>query len=222
MRAARVRVAAAVAAAVAGSCLIGAAPTATAASSKVTWTRATVLAWVDGDTVRTSKGIVRVIGMDSPERGRCGAATATALAKRLAPVGSRIRLGNPASVVDTDAYGRKLRYVERVTSSGARVDIAKRQVVRGSKARYDGRDGYQWHPRQAAYRGADARHANFSCGSSGGSSGGSWQTRANTPVSASNPDLDCADIPASARPVRITGPDYHRLDADGDGWGCDS
>ena len=49
MRAARVRVAAAVAAAVAGSCLIGAAPTATAASSKVTWTRATVLAWVDGD-----------------------------------------------------------------------------------------------------------------------------------------------------------------------------
>ena len=35
------------------------------------------------------------------------------------------------------------------------------------------------------------------------------------------PDLDCADIPTKFKPVRITGPDYHRLDRDGDGWGCD-
>lgn len=33
------------------------------------------------------------------------------------------------------------------------------------------------------------------------------------------PDLDCADIGHS---VRITGPDYHRLDRDGDGIGCES
>lgn len=191
-----------------------------AASTKVTWTTATVVRWIDGDTVRTSKGTVRLIGFDAPERGRCGSSTAVALARRLAPVGSTIRLGNPASVVDTDAYGRKLRYVERRTSSG-RVDIGLRQVAKGSKARYDGRDGYQWHPRQARYRGADARHSDYRCSTSGGG-GGSWATRVNSPVSSSNPDIDCGDIPAAYKPIRITGPDYHRLDADGDGWGCDS
>jgi endonuclease YncB( thermonuclease family) len=201
---------------------VGVMPLASAASTKVSWTRATVLGWVDGDTVRTSKGVVRVIGIDAPERDRCGSSAATANARRLAPVGSRIRLGNPASVVDTDTYGRKLRYVERVTRSGARIDIAKRQVVTGSKARYDGRDGYQWHPRQSAYRGADARNPDFRCASTGGSSGSTWQSRANSPVTAANPDIDCADIPTAYKPIRITGPDYHRLDADGDGWGCDS
>ena len=43
--------------------------------------------------------------------------------------------------------------------------------------------------------------------------------RWNQPVSASNPDLDCSDI---RRKVRVLPPDYHRLDADGDGWGCES
>lgn len=37
----------------------------------------------------------------------------------------------------------------------------------------------------------------------------------NTP----GPDLDCSDI---GMKVWISGIDYHRLDADGDGWGCDS
>lgn len=33
-------------------------------------------------------------------------------------------------------------------------------------------------------------------------------------------DLDCADIPASKKPVRVTGTDPYRLDANHDGWGC--
>jgi hypothetical protein len=33
--------------------------------------------------------------------------------------------------------------------------------------------------------------------------------------------LNCSDIPASKRPVRVTGDDPYRLDGDGDGWGCD-
>ena len=52
-------------------------------------------------------------------------------------------------------------------------------------------------------------------GSSGGSS---WADKVNRP----GPDIDCGDIPDSAKPVRITGSDYHGLDRDGDGWGCDS
>ena len=44
---------------------------------------------------------------------------------------------------------------------------------------------------------------------------GRWQC----PVSRSNPDLDCPDI---GRTVFVGSRDYHRLDADDDGWGCDS
>jgi hypothetical protein len=32
-------------------------------------------------------------------------------------------------------------------------------------------------------------------------------------------DLDCADV---GRTVKVTGDDPHRLDRDGDGWGCES
>ena len=34
-------------------------------------------------------------------------------------------------------------------------------------------------------------------------------------------DLNCADIPASKRPVRVTGSDPYRLDGDGDGTACE-
>jgi hypothetical protein len=33
-------------------------------------------------------------------------------------------------------------------------------------------------------------------------------------------DLNCADIPASKRPVRVTGSDPYRLDGNGDGIAC--
>jgi hypothetical protein len=35
-------------------------------------------------------------------------------------------------------------------------------------------------------------------------------------------DLNCADIPAADKPVRVTGRDPYALDADHDGWGCTS
>jgi hypothetical protein len=35
-------------------------------------------------------------------------------------------------------------------------------------------------------------------------------------------DLNCSDIPASKTPVRVTGSDPYRLDANHDGWGCTS
>lgn len=190
--------------------LVGATP-ASGASTYVSWTSAKVLSWVDGDTVSTSKGIVRLIGVDTPETGTCGAAKALAWAKYYAPLGSWVKLGNPASVNDRDKYGRLLRYVDRGT-----VDLGNRQIQKGAKARYDGRDGYQWHPRQGKYRTTDASYANYSCTTS------SWGTKANSPITSANPDIDCADIPSAYKPIRITGIDYHRLDADGDGWGCES
>lgn len=137
-----------------------AAPGAQGASSRVEYSRAKVIRWVDGDTVLTTRGKVRLIGVDTPERGRCGYGTATRLAQRWAPRGSTVKLGNPASVRDKDVYGRALRYVVK----GKR-DISRSQIQRGARARYDGQDGYQWHPRQARYHRTDAAHANYSCSS---------------------------------------------------------
>jgi hypothetical protein len=34
-------------------------------------------------------------------------------------------------------------------------------------------------------------------------------------------DVNCSDIPDNQKPVRVTGKDDHRLDKDGDGWGCE-
>ena len=35
-------------------------------------------------------------------------------------------------------------------------------------------------------------------------------------------DLNCADIPDSKKPIKVTGSDPYRLDADHNGWGCTS
>src|SRR6478735_3501595 len=129
-----------------------------AASSTVTWTQAKVVRWVDGDTVVTNHGRVRLIGVDTPEKGRCGAVTATKWAKRWAPVGSTVKLGNPKSVKNKDRYGRNLRYVVR-----GKVNVSKSQIVKGARARYDSTDGYQWHPRQTGYHKADRAHRNYHC-----------------------------------------------------------
>jgi endonuclease YncB( thermonuclease family) len=106
---------------------------------------------VDGDTIRLANGrYVRLIGIDTPEVGRPYYGAAKRNLDHL--VGARIRLVNPASVDDRDHYGRLLRYVH---SNGRDTGLA--QLRKGyAHARYDGRDGYDWHPRQAQYRSTDA------------------------------------------------------------------
>ncbi len=124
-----------------------------------TTTTATVVGWSDGDTVVTSLGKVRLIGIDAPDKKECGYRAATKLAKKLAPVGSVVTLGDPDSVGDTDDYGRLLRYVD---ASG--VDIGLRQIKKGSQAKYDSTDGHDAHPKQKRYRKQDIKHRDY-CGS---------------------------------------------------------
>ena len=137
----------------------GSAP-ANAVSRKTTWTSAKVVHWVDGDTVVTTKGTIRVIGVDTPEVGACGYEQATGLAQATAPPGSVVRLGNPRSVVNRDKYQRNLRYVVRKST---KADISAMQIRNGAKARYDRLDGYQWHPRQTKYRNLDAATPDYQC-----------------------------------------------------------
>lgn len=151
-----------------------------AASPRVKYTRAKVIKWIDGDTVRTSKGTVRLIGVDTPERGKCGYDKAKRYAKSWAPRGKTIKLGDPVSVMNKDRYNRKLRYVVH----GKR-DISRSQINKGAKARYDSRDGYQRHPREDRYRRADKKHPDYKCSKSkkptpgNGSGGGGGSTTPN-------------------------------------------
>lgn len=129
----------------------------------------TVLRWGDGDTLDTNVGRVRLIGVDTPELGQCGATAAHQRAQRMAPAGTKIRLIDPRSVRDKDKYGRLLRYVEVVGK-----DVGLAQIKHGALARYDSRTGYDHHPRQTKYIRADKKHKS-PCpnqGTGGKSSGG--------------------------------------------------
>lgn len=173
---------------------------------------------IDGDTIELGDGErVRLVGIDTPETGECGYLKAR---DRLAALveGRTVTLG--MSDEDRDSYGRLLRYVDvGSTDAGLRLLEAGLAI-----ARYDSRDGYGFHPREPRYIKADRSTANLECrprpqpqpfaqAQQPGCSTGY------DPCLPPAPDLDCANVTG---PVRVTGSDPHRLDADGDGWGCDA
>lgn len=122
-----------------------AAPTALAVDST------TFVSVVDGDTLKTSAGTVRLIGIDTPERGECGHDEASAVIGRLLSTGDPVTLELPPGENDHDKHGRLIRYV--TTQAG--VDLGLLQLEAGNAiARYDSTDGYPAHPHEAAYHAA--------------------------------------------------------------------
>jgi endonuclease YncB( thermonuclease family) len=175
---------------------------------------------VDGDTVELGNGqTVRVVGIDTPERGQCGYDPAS---EHLAGLVLYKQVRLTVSDEDTDHYGRLLRYVD-VRKDGQLVDAGLNQIRSGfAIARYDSRDGYGYHTREPLYIRADHRSKPFTCAAPAASpaptQGGGCHP-GYTPCLPLVADLDCGDVTG---PVHVTGDDPYRLDADGDGTGCDS
>jgi endonuclease YncB( thermonuclease family) len=203
--------------------------------------RGTVTHIVDGDTldVRLTSGKterIRLIGIDTPERGVCYFSQATARARQLAMSKHVVLRGDPTQ--DTrDRYGRLLAYV---WLPGGK-DLGYQLIAGGFAKVYVYRNPFQ---RLSAYRTAGA--------TAKGATAGQWKAcaPAAAPVPAPTPspvptpptpappasnchssyspclpivdDLDCADIRAmGVAPVRVLGSDPYRLDGDNDGLGCE-
>ena len=93
---------------------------------------------IDGDTlrVRLRSGAtvsVRLLGINTPERGRCGTGEATDNLRNLAPVGSTVNLVSDPSQAVRDRYGRLLRYVAK---QGGYRDLSFRQMHEGYSKPY--------------------------------------------------------------------------------------
>ncbi|WP_022877359.1 thermonuclease family protein [Microbacterium sp. B19] len=109
-----------------------------------------IVSVIDGDTIDTNIGKVRLIGIDAPESGSWGYDQATTeLTSFLAP-GGAVLVSVPGRD-DKDQYGRLLRYVQ-VNGEDAGTHMLRSGWA---IARYDGRDGYGSHPLQATYISVD-------------------------------------------------------------------
>jgi micrococcal nuclease len=171
------------------------------AASTITVTRV-----VDGDTVVLSTGQhVRIIGIDTPESGECGFDQATAAMRRLV---ERKAVTAPGGARDNvDSYGRLLRYID-VAGTDSGLSLIKQGLA---VARYDSRDGYGRHPREAAYVAADAASPAV-CPPGGGMYDGGGVYYENC-TAARN---------AGAAPILRGQPGYRSaLDGDNDGIACE-
>jgi micrococcal nuclease len=203
----------------------------------------------DGDTVRLADGRrVRLLQIDTPElgTGECYSRAARTALLALVPAGSKVVLEADPALDRVDRYGRLLRYIRR-----GRTNVNLELVRRGAGAPYffEGDRGRYAAALLAAARSARAAKRGLwgACphtvldpdrqvDTGGGASPHAAAPSAARPLAGGScdpsypgacippppPDLDCDDIrKMGAAPVRVTGADPHRLDGDGDGWGCE-
>jgi len=208
---------------------------------------------VDGDTldVKLSTGQtqrVRVIGIDTPERGACYFTQASSRTAALA-LGKRVVLRGDPTQDTRDRYGRLLAYVDIAGSQ----DLGARLVREGYAAVYVFNRPFT---RLASYTAAAASAKNAKAGvytacaaaapkptpdptpapppppTTAAPPTTTAPAPAPAPATGCHPnysnclpivsDLNCPDVRALGKaPVRIIGADLYRLDADNDGIGCE-
>lgn len=199
----------------------------------------TVAAVVDGDTIRVvSRGFetpVRLLGIDAPETRRpgtpvqCWGPEASARTARLLPAGRRVRLVTDPTQDTRDRYARLLAYVY---VPGRRSSVNHALVATGYARAYVYDPAYPF-VHAASYLRAQSRARRARRGLWGPPCLGrtAMPAPAREPAAPGcdpnytgacvppyPPDVDCDDVRAR---VRVVGADPHRLDGDGDGWGCE-
>ncbi len=191
---------------------------------------------VDGDTLVLGGGQrVRLVQIDAPEvRGdECYSRAARSMLARLLPPGTRVTLELDPRLDRRGRYGRTLAYAWKgrenvnvtLVARGAasvwfyggvrgkhatalmRAAVSARSAKRGL---WGACPGTRLDPTSAVSTSAAA------VGTGGGKCDSSYPDICIAPPP---PDLDCKDV---GRTVRVRPPDPHRLDGDGDGWGCES
>jgi micrococcal nuclease len=184
---------------------------------------------IDGDTVVARVGgrseHVRLLGIDTPERGDCYSAQATARTRALS-LGRRVTLVGDPTQASRDRYGRLLAYV--VLPNGSDLD---RALVAGGFAKVYIYENVPFVRAGAYLRTEAAARAKgvglwSACGAtptvrtpavrSGARCDSAYPTVCIRPPP---PDLDCADVPYRA--FKVLPPDPHRFDGDHDGIGCE-
>jgi micrococcal nuclease len=163
---------------------------------------------IDGDTIALTTGQrVRLVQIDAPELsgGECFSAGARAALASLLPARSAVRLEFDPKLDRVDRYGRLLAYVRKGEANVNRVLVARGAARRGL-----------W--KACPTTRLDPSHA-IETGQPATTSSRCDASYPDVCIPPPPPDLDCADI---ARKVRVAGADPHRLDGDGDGWGCES
>jgi endonuclease YncB( thermonuclease family) len=176
---------------------------------------------VDGDTIDVSlasgrRERVRLIGVDTPERGQCFFTRATDVTARLA-ANKRVVLQGDSTQATRDRYGRLLAYVwlpgghdlglKLLRAGVARVYVYNRPFVRLTV--------YNRAEQRARKRPSSLWHRCYA--RSGHRCDPSYPDVCITPPP---PDLDCSDIPY--RNFRVVGRDPHHFDGNHNGIGCET
>lgn len=197
-----------------------------------------VVTVADGDTLSVSTGQrVRLVQIDTPEfgTGECYSRAAAKELRRLAPVGTAVRLEADPRLDQVDRYGRLLRYLWKggvnVNQELVRRGAATVWFYGGDRGKYASRLLAAQAEARAAKRGlwgaCPGTPVDSTQGADTGVSGPAAAPRAvgcdasypDFCIPPPPPDLDCADI--TQKRFRVVGTDPHGFDGDRDGVGCE-
>lgn len=188
---------------------------------------AEVLRVIDGDTIeilgdgrivpRDTVVRVRLLEIDTPERGACFADAATARTTALLPPGSSARIERDVELIDP--YDRHLLYVWN--DDGVFVNESLVRSGHAEAVLYPPNDKH-WATISTAETTA-RRNGTGLWSACAGAEPAPPETPARPDLPegppAGVPDVDCSDL---SGPVWVGPDDPHRLDRDGDGIGCES
>jgi micrococcal nuclease len=191
----------------------------------------TIVEVTDGDTVKVSTGAgvldVRVLGIDTPEvydGEECWGSEASAFAERIL-AGKHVQLRSDPTQDQVDRYGRALRYIiladgQNYSILAAEAGVARSYVYLGNPVQLNPQIVAAENRAQAADKGLWGPPCNGSAAVATTEPGSEPvpNRSAGGGLPPPPPDLDCSDI---SGPVRVAPGDPHRLDADGDGIGCE-